>query len=311
MKNNQQMPILLTALTALLLGGCSAQTSANSQASSHTRITNHRVTAHQLAQVPFKSGQNPVLKVNHNYAQVSPKWHYDHIQYHHLDALHRIKSATAYLDYHNLGHSAGRLAQSFQPTGWHDQPVTVNQHRIFPVQNRGHLIAYTLTYNLNAHGQYQPGALGSSNNPYNLATQTDFSNKNTMQDYEQRVREALEAHKKVIYRVQPVFKGRNLMPSGYWSQARSTDGLLNFNVYLFNVEPLVKFNYATGRPAGDAHMKASYQGQHRDTSTFSTIHHFQTYRFRHTIGRYHHATHMLIRSGHQLFHYMQQHHNQG
>jgi len=94
-------------------------------------------------------------------------------------------------------------------------------------------------------------------NPKNLATQTAYSNQKTMQIYEDQVRTAMEQGKKVIYRVTTVFRGNELMPRGYWSQAISTDGSVNFNVYIWNVEPGVSFDYATGRGKADSSLQVA------------------------------------------------------
>ena len=134
----------------------------------------------------------------------------------------------------NLGRSESRSEQTWQPTGWHNQPVNINGRRIFP-QNRGHLIAYTITFNFDQDGHYSPGQLGSLNNPKNLATQTEFSNQKTMQIFEEKIRNALAQHKQIIYQVTPVSQGNELMPRGYWSQAISIGGNLNFNVYIWNI----------------------------------------------------------------------------
>lgn len=200
-----------------------------------------------LAYKSFVSGSAPYITVNNNVAELSATdWHTEEIDYSPLDRLNRVGSATAYLSKRNLGSSESRIEQHWQPTGWHNQPVRVNGKRIFP-QNRGHLIAYTLSFNFDQDGHYRSGEFGSLDNPKNLATQTAFSNQTTMQVFESQVRDALKHNKKVIYKVTPVFRDQELMPRGYWSQALSTDGTLNFNVYIWNVEPGISFDYATGR----------------------------------------------------------------
>ncbi|EEI24344.1 hypothetical protein C5L34_002538 [Lentilactobacillus hilgardii] len=45
------------------------------------------------------------------------------------------------------------------------------------------------------------------------------------------------------------------MARGIHLEAISTDRSLDFNVYLFNVQPNVKFDYATGRSTIDRTMK--------------------------------------------------------
>ncbi|WP_459783073.1 hypothetical protein [Pediococcus ethanolidurans] len=47
------------------------------------------------------------------------------------------------------------------------------------------------------------------------------------------------------------------MPIGYHLQALSTDKSLDFNVFVWNVEPGIKFDYATGRSRIDRSMKVS------------------------------------------------------
>ena len=203
----------------------------------------------QLANAPTPSISNAVTVVNQNEPVIYAKeWQSEHIKYGDLDQLNRATTATAYLSKNNLGKSEGREPQTFRPTGWHNQPKTINGKRVFP-QNRGHLIAYTLTFNLDASGNQKQGALGSLDNPKNLVTQTAYSNQELMQIYEQKVRDALAANKQVVYQVTPIFKDTELMARGLWLQAESTDDTLKFSVYIANVQPDLTFNYATGQSA--------------------------------------------------------------
>nr|WP_314576143.1 hypothetical protein [Enterococcus gilvus] len=43
-----------------------------------------------------------------------------------------------------------------------------------------------------------------------------------------------------------VFRGNDLMPREYWLQAKDSQGALDFNVYEFNIQPHVTFDYRTG-----------------------------------------------------------------
>ncbi|MBW1621857.1 DNA/RNA non-specific endonuclease [Lactiplantibacillus plantarum] len=255
---------------SLLLGGCSLLTSGTDTTSSTTSqqsessrnqttstTGNTQQTYKQLAKMTYQSGSAAAIKVNSGKSTLAAsQWKNSKIDYGNLDSLNRTTTDTAYLSKANLGRSEGRTAQTWSPTGWHNQPITVNGKRVYP-QNRGHLIAYTLSFNLTSNGQYCAGEDGSLDNPKNLATQTAYSNQKTMQIYENQVRTALEQGKKVIYRVTTVFRGNELMPRGYWSQAVSTDGSVNFNVYIWNVEPGVSFDYATGRGKADSTMQVA------------------------------------------------------
>lgn len=236
---------------AILVSGCQKQ----GQTTNSTTTATARNNADNLAQETYHTGTAAVIAVNHGKSTLkASQWRVSRIDYGHLDALNRTTTDTAYLSQANLGRSDGRTAQTWRPTGWHNQPIMVNGQRVLP-QNRGHLIAYTLSFNLNSAGRYQAGALGSLDNPKNLATQTAYANQKTMQLYEAQVRTALARGEKVIYRVTTVFRGNELMPRGYWSQAISTDGRVNFNVYIWNVEPGVSFDYRTGRGHADQRMR--------------------------------------------------------
>lgn len=227
----------------LILSGCS-QIASNTANSGYSM--NKAGDYKSLANKDFKSGSSPYIEVNKNQAELDPSsWKNEHIEYSNLDRLNRAGAATAYLSDKNLGRSESRTEQTWRPTGWHNQPITINGRRVFP-QNRGHLIAYTVTFSFDQNGAYVPGQLGSLNNPKNLITQTEFSNQKTMQIFEEKVRDSLAQHKKVIYRVTPIFRGNELMPRGIWSQAISTDQSLNFNVYIWNIEPGIAFDYTSG-----------------------------------------------------------------
>ncbi|AVK63697.1 DNA/RNA non-specific endonuclease [Lactobacillus sp. CBA3606] len=275
-KRSQRWWQLLGVLGLMLvLSGCRAIDTLTSDTSSTHSTTasapaNSTVagTYASLAKQTYQSGGAAAIKVNSGKSTLQASlWKKSKIDYGNLDQLNRTTTDTAYLSQANLGKSAGRTAQTWSPTGWHNQPITVNGKRVYP-QNRGHLIAYTISFNLTNDGQYQAGEAGSLDNPKNLATQTAYSNQQTMQIYENQVRTALEQGKKVIYRVTTVFRGNELMPRGYWSQAISTDGSVNFNVYIWNVEPGVSFDYATGRGKADATMQVA--GADRINSSTNT-----------------------------------------
>lgn len=209
----------------------------------------------QLADLDYQNNSNPVRVVANNQSGLDPKqWAGPKIVYGNLDNLNRTTTNVGYLDRRTLIRSAGRPPQVWRPTGWHNQYVTQNGRRVNR-QNRGHLIAYTLSGNLNQDGQYHQGDLGSSDNPKNLASQTEFANQVLMQPYEQQARDAIASGKRLIYRVTTVFRGDELMPRGYWLQALTTDRSLDFNVYLFNVQSGVRYDYKTGRSVIDRSVK--------------------------------------------------------
>lgn len=232
------------------------------QSSSATTDEHGNTTSHNEADIlknlrasnyVYKNGNQPVLIINQDKPNDLDTGDFDHgkIVYSQLDEQNRVGSAKAYLTQNNLGHASSRGSQTFKPTGWNNQPKQVNGKRIWP-QNRGHLIAYTLSFNIDEMGNYDPGQKGSEDNPRNLFTQTAFSNQTLMQsNAEDPVRQALENGKKVTYKVTPIFHGNEKMARGVWVEAQSTDKSFNLNRYIWNVQDGLQFDYATGRSQVD------------------------------------------------------------
>lgn len=210
-------------------------------------------TVNNLARLNIKHPYNNVaLIVNHNHSNLlSNGWKKDCVHFSHKDKLGRLSSpATAYLDQENATGDALRKKQHVKPVGWH-------QHRYQGdwILNRGHLIAYSLSKDINFKGKHVIGrAVGNLNDRQNLFTETAFCNQQLQYAYETRVRIALEKGYHVIYRVQPIFYKNNLMPKGVHMQAISTNKKLDFNVYLFNVQPGLQFNYKDGFEVPNSNM---------------------------------------------------------
>ena len=207
-----------------------------------------KVTYEMLANLDYTAGTNAVKEVNGNHNELSAQeavWSGPVIKYGALDSLNRATTATAYLDKSSLGKSEGRTAQTWSPTGQQQQPKRSGKR--VNAYDRGHLVAYTLSFNFDQDGNFKTGESGSLDNPKNLFTQTSYSNRQPMQVFERKVRDALKNNKQVIYRVQPVFRNDELMARGVWVQAKSTDGSLDFNSYIFNVQDGFVFDYSTGK----------------------------------------------------------------
>ena len=206
----------------------------------------------QLAKLDFKSGDRAYIDVNHNKSTlIKNAWKVNKVIYSNLDSLNRTShSNTAFLEKRNVANDSLRVRQFVQPTGWH-----YNHRNGTQIYNRGHLIAYSISAGIDQDGNYNPNnQSGDQNNPKNLFTQSAYSNQKIQTIFESKVRRALRKNKRVIYQATPIFRGNELMARGINLQAISTDGSLDFNVYLFNVQPRCVYNYNDGRAKIDRQM---------------------------------------------------------
>ena len=127
---------------------------------------------------------------------------------------------------------------SVTPSGW----INVEYDGQY-LYNRCHLIGFQLT--------------GENANERNLITGTRYMNVDGMLPFENLVADYVkETDNHVLYRVTPIFEGDNLVASGVLMEALSMedDGEgVCFNVYVYNVQPGIAIDYATGesRAEGD------------------------------------------------------------
>lgn len=122
------------------------------------------------------------------------------------------------------------------PTGW--QSVQYKSVSGGSLYNRCHLIGWQLT--------------GNDAVDRNLITGTRYMNEDGMEPFECRVAEYLRRSRTgnhVMYRVTPVFKGRELVARGVHMEAWSVEDEgagISFNVYCYNVQPNIIINYKNG-----------------------------------------------------------------
>ncbi|GAA6237336.1 DNA/RNA non-specific endonuclease [Apilactobacillus micheneri] len=277
----------------LLLTGCGSKKANNENTVKDNNINveskNEKTIDQKLDQLEYKSGDQAYIEINHNKANLkTTDWKYNHVVYADLDNMNRTSVGNiAYLEHRNLANGSLRSTQRVEPTAWHQKFVNGSA-----IINRGHEIAYSVSGGISLDGSYKPGLKsGDQNNIKNLFTQSAFSNQKVQTIYETKVRDALKEGKKVIYKVTPIFKGDNLMASGVHMQALSTDETLNFNVYLYNVQPGVQFDYATGRSKVDKSMNVpTPEGApnfHSNNSYKNNHHYVRNYRHYNNYHPYH------------------------
>jgi len=172
-------------------------------------------------------------------------WEYEVMMIGRHDHLGRTLPIVAHLSQRNLGRSDSRGSQSHQPTGWDQSRHVIDGSEVW-VKNRGHLIAYTLSFNFNEFGEFSYGYLGSDDEPYNLFTQTAHSNQNVMTYYEGQIRNLLADGCEVVFMSAPIFRDLELMARGIWLQAASDCDDFALSVYIFNEQPGVLFDHSTG-----------------------------------------------------------------
>lgn len=121
-----------------------------------------------------------------------------------------------------------------KPSGWHTAKYECVEGKY--LYNRCHLIGYQLA--------------GENANKQNLITGTRYMNVDGMLPFENMVDSYVEeTGNHVLYRVTPIFNGGNLVASGVQMEALSVEDEgegLCFNVYIYNVQPGVSIDYATG-----------------------------------------------------------------
>lgn len=127
----------------------------------------------------------------------------------------------------------GEIGQ-VKPTGWQSAKYDCVDGKY--LYNRCHLIGFQLA--------------GENANRKNLITGTRYLNVTGMLPFENMVDDYVEdTGNHVLYRVTPIFDGDNLVASGVQMEAFSVEDEgegICFNVYVYNVQPGVVIDYATG-----------------------------------------------------------------
>ena len=194
----------------------------------------------ELSEIPEYSGES-YIEINGNEPDFSEEeWSEESFEvYSELDSLGRCGTA-----YANVGtdlmptEKRGSIGQG-KPTGWQTVKYDVVDGNY--LYNRCHLIGYQLS--------------GENANEKNLITGTRYMNVEGMLPFENMVADYVkETDNHVLYQVTPVYDGDNLVADGVQMEAYSVedegDGI-SYNVYVYNVQPGIEIDYATGESAID------------------------------------------------------------
>ena len=119
-----------------------------------------------------------------------------------------------------------------KPTGWHTVKYDWVDGKY--LYNRCHLIGFQLA--------------GENANERNLITGTRYFNVEGMLPFENMVADYIkETDHHVRYRVTPIYDGDNLVADGVRMEAQSVeDDEICYDVYVYNCQPGVTIDYATG-----------------------------------------------------------------
>lgn len=234
MKNCKKIIIVLLTVLILCISACenSEVGISGQQAASES---NDVVT---LDSIPEFNGE-PYVEINGNIPNFSESDFSSEAfeSYSDLDGLGRCGVCIA-----NIGvelmptQERGSIGQ-IKPSGW--QLVKYDFVDGKYLYNRCHLIGYQLS--------------GENANEKNLITGTRFMNVEGMLPFENEVADYVKGtNNHVLYRVTPVFEGDNLVADGVQIEARSYEDNgtgICFNVFVYNCQPGVSIDYATGLSA--------------------------------------------------------------
>ena len=189
-----------------------------------------------LEDVPEYSGQ-PAVDLNKG----NPAFAEDEIrdtffeEYAELDRLGRSGTATACLDREHMPTGERGSIGMVKPSGWQLEKYDFIDNGGY-LYNRCHIIGWQLT--------------GQNADERNLMTGTRYFNVEGMLPYENRVASYLRlTENHVMYRVTPIYKGKELLARGVQIEAMSVEDRgtgLSINAFCYNVQPGVDIDYRTG-----------------------------------------------------------------
>lgn len=188
-----------------------------------------------IEELPSYSGK-PYIEINNNRPgfKKKEKIRKSFERYSELDSLGRCGTAYANIGRDLMPTKKRGSIRRIKPTGWHTVKYDIVDGKY--LYNRCHMIGYQLT--------------AENDNEKNLITGTRYMNVEGMLPFENMVSDYVkETNNHVLYRVTPVFEGKNLLAKGVQIEAYSVEDKgkgICFNVFVYNVQPGINIDYATG-----------------------------------------------------------------
>ncbi len=227
--------IALLLVLCMSFIGCDFLATETSSSSEQSSTSSAEVGSGTIDNIPAYSG-NVYVHINGGV----PNFTADEITttayefYSELDSLGRCGYAEACIGKEIMPTEDRGSISSVYPSGWKQAQYDCVEGKY--LYNRCHLIGFQLT--------------GENANNKNLITGTRYLNNEGMLLFENQVADYIkETNNHVMYRVTPLYAGNNLVASGVQVEAYSVedegDGI-SFNVYFYNVQPMIYINYATG-----------------------------------------------------------------
>lgn len=202
-----------------------------------------RENAFSFEDIPEYSGM-PAHIINKNRPQFTDKEYRRgekrFIQLSKLDFRGRCGTCMASFGPDTLTNESRESISNIYPTGL-EQEIYDEIDNGGALYNRSHLLMYAMS------------GLGAE--PRNLITGTRYMNSRGMLPYEMATMNWIKRYEeRIIYRVTPIFIGRELVARGVHIEAadvKTKGEKFHVNVYCYNVQPGVKINYKTGHSSKD------------------------------------------------------------
>lgn len=235
--------LLLASLLTLSMTGCTQPVERD--------VQNQSIK--DISKVPAYSGA-PYVELNNNVPAFSDeeKSETSFERYSELDGLGRCGPAIANIGKDLMPTEKRGSIGIIKPSGWH----TVRYDDLVDgkyLYNRCHLIGFQLS--------------GENANERNLITGTRYMNVEGMLPFEDMVTDYVQdTNNHVLYRVTPIFEGKNLVASGVQMEAQSVEDHgkgIEFNVFVYNIQPGITIDYATG----NSHLEKDSGNETNDKDT--------------------------------------------